>query len=211
MSTSKQIYVVPRWGGSPTDDWYPWLKQELEAASSDDQFDYQVHLLDMPSWDIPVIERAVSYLNEVLPAEKLNQDVFLIGHSVSCLAILHYLAQASEQHASTPPQIGGVVCVAGWFSVDSPWQEVLNWMYAPIDFEAARRLIPQDKLVVLLSDDDPYTSEYQENEKLWVERLQSRVNILAGRQHFSSQLDSDVLYAIRELAGALPAPIYQHN
>jgi hypothetical protein len=78
-------------------------------------------------------------------------------------------------------------------------------MHAPINYEAARQLIPADNLVVLLSDDDPYTSEYQENERLWVERLRSRVNILEGRQHFSSQLDSDVLYSICELAGVEPA------
>ena len=205
---TKHIYVLPRWGGSPADDWYPWLKRELEANNPDSFCDYQVHLLNMPSWDIPVIERGVDHLAEVLPAQKLTPDVFLVGHSVSCLAILHYLAQVAAQYPHNPPQLGGVVCVAGWFSVDSPWQEVLNWMYAPIDFEAARRLIPEEKMVVLLSDDDPYTSEYQDNAKLWIDRLRSRVNILPGRQHFSSQLDSDVLDTIRELAGALPDVIH---
>lgn len=199
----KHIYVIPRWGGSPADDWYPWLKRELEALTEDD-CDYRVHLLNMPSWDVPVIEKAVAYLEEVLPVDQLNQDVYLVGHSVGCLAILHYLAQVSAKHAEKAPQVGGVVCVAGWFSVDSPWQDILNWMHAPIDYEAARQLIPADNLVVLLSDDDPYTSEYQENERLWVERLRSRVNILEGRQHFSSQLDADVLYSIRELAGVEP-------
>ena len=206
MLTTKHIYVVPRWGGSPTDDWYPWLKRELESLTTDD-CNYHVHLLTMPAWDVPVIEKAITYLEEVLPAEKLNQDVFLVGHSVSCLAILHYLAQVSTQHPQNAPQVGGVVCVAGWFSVDSPWQEVLNWMHVPIDFEAARQLIPADKLIVLLSDDDPYTSEYQENERLWVERLRSRVSILEGRQHFSSQLDPDILYSIRELANEVSGVI----
>jgi hypothetical protein len=208
MNTPKQVYVVPRWGGSPSDDWYPWLKRELEAGGSAAAADYQVHLLNMPAWDTPVIERALTYLTEVLPVERLNKDVFLVGHSVGCLSILHYLAQMAAQYPADPPQIGGVVCVAGWFSIDSPWQEVLNWMHAPIDYEAARRLIPKDKLVVLLSDDDPYTSEYQENEQLWVERLQARVQTIPDRQHFSSQLDADVLYAIQDLAGALPDTIY---
>lgn len=203
MRTTKHIYVVPRWGGSPADDWYPWLKRELESLT-EDNCDYQVHLLNMPAWDVPVIEKAVAYLEEVLPVGQLNHDVYLVGHSVGCLAILHYLAQVAAKYSEKAPQVGGVVCVAGWFSVDSPWQEILNWMHAPINYEAARQLIPADNLVVLLSDDDPYTSEYQENERLWVERLRSRVNILEGRQHFSSQLDPDVLYSIRELAGVKP-------
>ncbi|MCB2380044.1 alpha/beta hydrolase [Hymenobacter sp. BT635] len=206
MSETKHIYVVPRWGGTPRDDWYPWLKRELEEKHEAQSPRYEVHLLDMPAWELPDIDRAIDHLARVLPPAQLQPNIILVGHSVSCLAILHYLAKIGAEYPASPPQVGGVVCVAGWFSVDSPWQEVLNWIHAPIDFEAARRLIPAEKLVVLLSDDDPYTSGYQENEQLWVERLRSRVHILPGRQHFSSHLDADILEAIRDLADDLPQP-----
>ncbi|TGE05459.1 alpha/beta fold hydrolase [Hymenobacter fodinae] len=206
-SKNREVFIVPRWAGAPHSDWYPWLSEQLQAVAAEDGLNYHVHALDMPAWDLPVIERAVDYLIEVLPPAKLGPHVFLVGHSVGCLAILHYLARVAEQHPEAS-QIGGVLCVAGWFSVDSPWQDILNWMHAPINFEAARRLIPEDKLTVLLSDDDPYTSGYQDNERLWVERLRSQVSILAGRQHFSSQLDFDVRDAVRDLAGALSAPLH---
>ncbi|RYU80087.1 RBBP9/YdeN family alpha/beta hydrolase [Hymenobacter persicinus] len=201
MSATKHVYVVPRWAGSAHDDWYPWLKRQLESLS-DSPVTYEVHLLTMPAWDLPTIEQANDYLATVLPPRELNENIYLVGHSVGCLAILHYLAQAAEQFPVHPPQVGGVLCVAGWFSVDSPWQDILNWIHAPIDYEAARRLIPAHKLTVLLSDDDPYTSGYQENEQLWVERLSSNVSILPGRQHFSAQLDADILDALRDLAEA---------
>lgn len=200
----RKIVIVPRWAGAPHDDWYPWLGEQLRAVAPEDDLEYQVHALQMPAWNVPVVGNAVDYLQEVLPPEQLGPHIFLVGHSVGCLAILHYLAQVAEQHPTAKP-IGGVLCVAGWFSVDSPWQDIQNWMDAPINFEAARRLIPEDKLTVLLSDDDPYTSGYQNNERLWVERLHSRVNILPGRQHFSAQLDFDVRDAVRDLAGAMPA------
>ncbi|QHJ08204.1 RBBP9/YdeN family alpha/beta hydrolase [Hymenobacter busanensis] len=205
MRSTKHVYVVPRWGGSASSDWYPWLKEQLEASGSEDNCVYQVHLLNMPSWDLPTIQQANAYLAQVLPPAQLNEDVYLVGHSVGCLAILHYLAQAGQEAPTA--QVGGVLCVAGWFSVDSPWQDILNWMDAPIDYEQARRLIPEDKLMVLLSDDDPYTSGYQQNEQLWVERLHARVSILAGRQHFSSALDMDVRDAVRDLAGAWTEPM----
>ena len=206
LAEQKEVFIVPRWAGAPHDDWYPWLSDQLRAVAAEDGFDYQIQTLAMPAWDLPVIERAVSYLQEVLPAHKLNSNVYLVGHSVGCLAILHYLASIAKANPNAP-QIGGVLCVAGWFSVDSPWQDILNWMDAPIDYEAARRLIPQDKLIVLLSDDDPYTSGYQDNERLWVERLHSQVSILPGRQHFSARLDFDVRDAVRDLAGAMTAPV----
>ncbi|MBX0292589.1 DUF1749 domain-containing protein [Hymenobacter sp. HSC-4F20] len=200
--TRKDILIVPRWAGAPHHDWYPWLEEQLRAVAPEDGVDYNVRTLAMPAWDLPVIEQAVDYLMTVLPPEKVGPHVYLVGHSVGCLAILHYLARLAEQYPETQP-VGGVLCVAGWFSVDSPWQDILNWMQAPINYEAARALIPDDKLIVLLSDDDPYTSGYQDNERLWVERLHSRVSILHGRQHFSAQLDFDVRDAVRDLAGAL--------
>lgn len=204
IPVTKTVYIVPRWAGAAENDWYPWLASQLSIASAEDGVDYQVRALNMPAWDLPVIERAVKYLREVLPPSQLNENVILVGHSVGCLAILHYLASVAKEE-ETPQQVGGVLCVAGWFSVDSPWQDILNWMHAPVDYEAARTLIPQDKLMVLLSDDDPYTSGYKENEQLWVERLESQVSILSGRQHFSAELDLDVRDAVRDLAGGLEA------
>ncbi|RTQ47211.1 DUF1749 domain-containing protein [Hymenobacter gummosus] len=201
MTPTKHVYVVPRWGGNGTSDWYPWLKQQLEQTAPEDGFRYEVHPLDMPSWEVPVISQAVAHLRQVLPPERLqNQEVYLVGHSVGCLAILHYLAEINREQAVA--QVRGVLCVAGWFMVDSPWQDILHWMNAPIDYERARHAIPENKLMVLLSDDDPYTSAYQQNEKLWLERLHARVSIVHGRQHFSAELDLDVRDAVRDLAGA---------
>ncbi|GAA4391377.1 RBBP9/YdeN family alpha/beta hydrolase [Hymenobacter koreensis] len=201
MLPVKHVYVVPRWGGNSCSDWYPWLKVQLEEIAAEDNCRYVVSPLNMPAWDVPVIGNAVDYLAELLPAERiLNEETYLVGHSVGCLAILHHLAEVAKQEPQA--RVGGVLCVAGWFLIDNPWQDILNWMDAPIDYEGARRLIPEDKLTVLLSDDDPYTTGYQQNQKLWLERMHASVNILPGRQHFSKSLDLDVRDAIRDLAGA---------
>lgn len=201
MTPTKHVYIVPRWGGNSASDWYPWLKKQLEQTAVEDGCRYEVQPLDMPAWDVPVISQAVEHLAQLLPPARLKeQDVYLVGHSVGCLAILHYLAEISQQDPTA--RVGGVLCVAGWFMVDSPWQDILHWMNAPIDYERARQAIPEDKLMVLLSDDDPYTSAYQQNEKLWLDRLQAHVSILHGRQHFSAELDLDVRDAVRDLAGA---------
>ena len=202
MNQIKHVYVIPRWAGSSQSDWYPWLKQQLEAADQEDHCHYAVHPLDMPDWSVPTLEQATTYLAELLPPERLaREQVYLVGHSVGCLAILHYLSQLCPA-TNGQPRVAGVLCVAGWFSIDNPWQDILNWIDAPVNYECARRAIPEDKLIVLLSDDDPYTTGYQQNQKLWLERLRARVHILAGRQHFSEALDTDVRDAIRDLAGA---------
>ncbi|GAB3829135.1 RBBP9/YdeN family alpha/beta hydrolase [Hymenobacter jeollabukensis] len=205
MVPTKHVYIIPRWGGNSGSDWYPWLKQQLEASSAEDQCHYEVKPLDMPAWQIPTVSNAADYLAAMLPAERLRQEeTYLVGHSVGCLAILHHLAEINKKDPEL--QVGGVLCVAGWFLIDNPWQDILNWMNAPVDYDRARRAIPADKLVVMLSDDDPYTTGYQQNEKLWLERLQARVNILPGRQHFSNALDPDVCDAIRDMTGAFLPP-----
>jgi predicted alpha/beta hydrolase family esterase len=206
MRPIKHVYVIPRWGGDSSSDWYPWLKQQLEATGPEDGFNYQVELMDMPAWDVPTIQQADAHLSRVLPPDQLNEDVILVGHSVGCLAILHHLAKVAEHQPNV--RVGGVLCVAGWFSIVDPWQDILYWMEAPIDYPQARQLIPQDKLLVLLSDNDVYTPGYQENETLWLTRLQARVSILSGREHFKSSLDPDVRDSIRDLAGGLPDPTW---
>ncbi len=201
----KRLIVIPRWAGSSHDDWYPWLQSQLAA----DDAGYEIHILDIPDWNAPDVADSVDFLLKYLPADQLDTDTVLVGHSVGCQLIIRYLAhvEAEARRAGRAvPQVGGVLCVAGWFSVDQPWETVLNWIHLPVDYAAARRTIPPGKLVVLLSNDDPYTADYRENERLWVEQMQAEVQILPEKQHFGEALDPDVLAAIRDLATAAPTP-----
>ena len=93
-------------------------------------------------------------------AAAANRAVYFVGHSVGCQAIVRYLATpaAASLLAGESLRLGGVLCVAAWFSVVDPWATIEPWCATPIDTGAARRVIEGQgaSLVVLLSDDEAY-------------------------------------------------------
>ena len=97
----KRVIIIHRWSGGPDDDWRPWLKIELEQRG------YEVANPEMPDTDTPVIKKWVDKLREVVGTP--DADMYFIGHSIGCQAILRYL-----ETIDTP--VGGAVFVAGWCS-----------------------------------------------------------------------------------------------
>ena len=71
MQTYK-IYVVPRWSGNPSKDWYPWFMKQFDNV--------QIKILDMTNPDTPTIENWVGDLEREVP--QLDDHTILVGHSV---------------------------------------------------------------------------------------------------------------------------------
>ncbi len=170
-----RLVLMPRWSGTATSDWYPWLADELETPVT-------VAELDVP--DAPTIEGCVARLRAAVGDDP---DTYLVGHSVSCLAIVHMLAAFSEG------RVPGAVFVAGWWHVDEPWDTLRPWMETPVDAAAARRAV--DRSYVLLSDNDPFTADHRETSRLWRERLGADVRIVPGAAHFNGTREP----AVRDL------------
>src|SRR3989338_3630464 len=84
-----KVYIIHRWDGSPSLDWYPWLKEELEKKS------FEVFVPKMPEPNHPKI------------AKNPDEDTYFVGHSIGCQTILRYLEKINKK-------VGGAVLVAGW-------------------------------------------------------------------------------------------------
>ncbi len=173
-----KIYIVPRWSGTPQSDWYPRMMAEIEAHPS-----AGLAVLDMPNWNAPVIETSTNALRQMLPPEQLNEEVFLVGHSVGCQALLHYLNSVAISHPKA--RIGGLLCVAGWFDVDQHWDTIKPWVAAQKDIDYARIPPMCREITVLLSDNDPFTADYAHNTHLWQTRLQADVQLFPAMRHFN--------------------------
>ncbi len=152
----KRVILVHRWSGSSSDDWRPWLKKELEKR------DYKVLVPEMPDTDVPVIEKWVRHLSEVVGTP--DSDTYFIGHSIGCQTILRYL-----ETIDTP--IGGAIFVAGWFNLenleDAETKVIAKpWIETPMDIEKIKRVLP--KSVLIISEDDPYGA-FEENKQKFSE------------------------------------------
>ncbi|HTJ57155.1 MAG TPA: alpha/beta hydrolase [Devosiaceae bacterium] len=174
----KRLIVVPRWSGTPASDWYPWLEREL-ASMSPPPF-APIIGATVPDSASSTISNWMAAVRAVLgtnPGE--IADTVLVGHSVGCQAVLRVLAELPEGvHAA------GVLCVAGWFWTDAPWASLMPWIDTPFDLERAK-IAAGAPIVVLISDNDPHTSDWKANRAAWRDRLGATSIIVHGAAHFN--------------------------
>ena len=174
-----RVILAPRWGATDEDDWYPWLRRELGEVSV-------ARLLPNPG--APEIDACVIELERLVGDDR---DAVLVGHSVGCQIVLRYLDKQGHR-------MPHVLCVAGWFWIDEPWPTILPWIETPIDWARVRHAAGQVR--VLLSDDDPFTSDYQSNAAAWRERLGAQVEIQPGARHFNRVEEPFVLASLVQSA-----------
>lgn len=174
---STRLIVIPRWGGTPDSDWYPWAKREL-AAAKPAPFD-PVIFADMPHPELPTIAAWVNRVQSLLGSDPdLNANTVLVGHSVGCQAIMRALAGRPAG-----VRVAGLFFVAAWFSVDAPWEPIMPWIETPIDTGKVREAA--DKIVVVISDDDHHRKDWRSNRQVWEERVGASVSIVPGADHFN--------------------------
>jgi hypothetical protein len=182
-----RLIIIPRWSGTPASDWYPWITAELNAVGRvggrplyrDGPFD-PIIVAAMPNPGLPTIAAWTGRVRELLgddPAE-LAQTV-IVGHSVGCQAVLRALAELPEG-----VHVAGALCVAGWFWTDSPWDSLIPWIDTPFDLARAQDAA-NNHIVVVLSDNDPHTSDWRANGAAWQEKLGAEVVLVPGGQHFN--------------------------
>lgn len=177
------ILVIGRWSGHPTSDWYPWLSKQATALGATIDVPALPHpeSPEIPSWTVAV--------REALGALPPKGRTLLVGHSVGNHAILRALASMAA-----PPPIIGALFVAGWWTVDDAWPALVPWTRHDEDFAKVRRALPAS--TVLISDNDPHTSDYRGNAKEWEKRVGSTVRIVPGARHFNGKEEPAVLEAV---------------
>lgn len=182
----KRAFIIHGWDGYPEEGWFPWLKQELE------QKDFSVVVPAMPDAAEPDIEAWTSHLSRVVG--NTDENTFFVGHSIGCQAILRYL-----ERLPADIRIGGVVFVAGWFTltnVDSAEEKEIAkpWLETPIDFEKVKQ--HTKKFVAIFSDNDPYVP--LDNKDVFEEKLGAKIIVEHDKNHFSGSTGTAELPIARD-------------
>lgn len=169
----KRVFIVHGWGGSPNEGWLPWIKKELETRG------FEVFVPWMPNHDNPIIKERVDFLAELV--NKPDKNTYFIGHSIGGQTILRYLEKINEK-------IGGVVIVAGWFTLTNLNEEdtivAKPWIETPIDFKKVKA--NTSKIVTILSDNDPYVP-VEKTVNIFREKLNAEVIIEKQKGHFGGE------------------------
>ncbi|HXK35939.1 MAG TPA: alpha/beta hydrolase [Candidatus Paceibacterota bacterium] len=184
----EKVYIIHNWDGTPGTNWYPWLKQELEAKG------FLVVVPEMPDTAEPVIEKWVEHLKNIISVP--DDKTYFIGHSIGCQTAMRYLESSNDV------KIGGALFVAGWFKLDNlEDKEVARiaepWLTTPINFEKVKNSIT--KLHVLLSSDDPYDCT-EENKSVFIEKLSAEVLVENDKGHFTREKYEGILEEFLKIA-----------
>lgn len=171
-----RVIIVHRWDGSPTADWYPWIKKMLEERNFD------VIIPEMPNTERPHISEWVPYLSDIVG--EINENTYFIGHSVGCQTIMRYLETLEEGALA-----GGAFFAAGWFhiiesSLESNEEKEIaeEWTGTPINLELVKKHLKTS--VALFSDNDPYVP--LSDSKIFENELGSKIITHPKRGHFTS-------------------------
>jgi predicted alpha/beta hydrolase family esterase len=190
----KRVFIIHGWEGTPKDGWCPWLKKRLEEKG------FEVHVPAMPNPDAPEVKSWLNALKNLIG--KPDENTYLVGHSIGCLTILHYLESLPED-----AKIGGVLFVAGWFTLTpeaTPDEASIaiakSWVEKPIDF---KKILQKTKnMIAIFSDNDPHVP-FEENKKRYAKFC--RKIIVETKGHFTGDIDKcfelpSALNAVLELA-----------
>ena len=82
---------------------------------------------------------------------------------------------------------------------DNPWELIVPWLEATHDLGAITQACP--RIHVLISSNDPYTSDHAGNAAHWRERLGAEVNVVEDARHFNASEEPLVLAAVQSWLG----------
>lgn len=147
----KKVFIIHGFEGTPNGGWKSWLMREL------DRLDVYACALPMPTPKEPKCDEWVEEISRNIP--EVNKDIFLIGHSLGCVAILNYL-----ETLNTDKKLGGIFLVAGpseKLEIENPnsvIRKIDNFFNQPFLFEKIKNTA--EHFVIIHGDND-------ENVPLW--------------------------------------------
>lgn len=192
--TSRRLLVIPRWAGRPESDFYPWLLTTLRTERP--TLFGEARALALPRPEEPDVAAWPQAISEALGSDPdVLANTYVLAHSVGCQALLRSLGQLPAGLS-----IAGFLAVAGWFTIDQPWDSIRPWLAPVPALERVRTAAP--KRLVLLSDNDPFTRDSAANQREWEDRLGAHVKLAPSGLHFNAPIEPAVLAALLALTDA---------
>jgi uncharacterized protein len=176
----KRIYIFPRYSGNENSDWYQMACTEIVLRNNQ----LCVIPLNLPNWDRPETSEFLSFIEDKVPLNELDYDTFFVGHSIGCRAALLFLNELQKKKPFL--RIGGLMCIAGWWTVDHPWPQLEQWIDITFNYESIQEVCNRN-IICLISDNDPFTTDNILNKSMWEDRLNARVITIPNARHFNNE------------------------
>jgi len=173
LKTNKMTKVIIIHGayGSPEENWFPWLKVELEKLNCN------VFLPKFPTPNNQSLETWLKLFEEY--KQYVDEDTIFIGHSLGPAFILNILENLNKQ-------IKAAFFVSGWIGLlDNPYFDNINKTIVDKEFNWQKIQQNCKKFFVFHSDNDPYVP--LEKSKELAEQLNTEIILVNNAGHFNSE------------------------
>ena len=155
-------------GGYPEENWFPWLKQQLEAKGLE---------VIVPHFPTPEGQSLGAWLEVLKPwRDKINPETILIGHSLGGIFTLKLL-EILERPIKLVVLVGTPIGV-GWIKNYDQDEK-----FAGFDFNWRKIKSKAKQFIVYHSDNDPYVS--LENGQELSKHLGVNLTFISNAGHFN--------------------------
>ncbi|OAT52753.1 RBBP9/YdeN family alpha/beta hydrolase [Providencia heimbachae] len=165
---NKKFVIVHGYTATPTKNWFPWLKAELESLGA------FVEVPEMPESLSPNPQKWLQHLIE-LPVH-IDENTILIGHSLGCITILRFLAHQRVEGQ----KLGGYILVSGFDDEQATLPELSVHTVDKLNYGELVDIA--DKRISIISTNDEIVSP--QSSKELAQALQTEVIIEEGAGHF---------------------------
>lgn len=146
---NKRVYIVHGYMASPTDHWFPWLKEKLELDG------VKVEILAMPNSANPDVRQWNEYLEECISVP--DETTYFVGHSLGSISVLNYLSGLNGAE-----KIGGIILVAGFAEPLPSLPELDGFTKNAPTFEKIIKM-SSSREVILSTNDEIVPPKFTEN------------------------------------------------
>lgn len=136
----------------------------------------------MPNTHAPEICEWVEKLSQEIKV--LNEEVFFVGHSIGCQAILRYLEKQEIK------KIGGLLLITPWcellpkaLETEEDKKIAKPWLTIPIDFEKIKKFT--NNITCIFSNNDYFVPLSQKD--FFEEKLNANSLVVKNKGHISEE------------------------
>jgi len=164
----KNAFIFHGTGGFPEENWFPWLKNELE------QLDYEVHVPQFPTPDNQTLEAWFNVFKEY--ESSLSEQTIMIGHSLGGAFLLRVLEKMHQKI-----MIAGIIAAPIGIPPIRNMEGDHPFIGHPFNWNAIQEHAKH--FIIFHSDTDPYVS--LKNGQMTAEKLHTQLNFIPNAGHFN--------------------------
>ena len=137
----KNVFIIHGAYGNPEENWFPWLKSELEKQG------YNVFVPTFPTPDEQNLDNWLKVIGKY--KNYFNNETIVIGHSIGAGFLLNIIEQLNIT-------IKAAFLVSGWVGLLNDPLDEINKTFVDRKFDWNKIKINCEKFFVYNSDNDPY-------------------------------------------------------